>query len=212
MPASAKLGWGFAPDAMPSTLDFAGPTLTNCARDIHVDKDTLESPLGDLSVVPATLDQAASVLRLRDDLARWMLEHDIEQWRPGELPLGWIQECISHGWVYVMCRGDKLVSSVTIVWDDPLMWGERPEPAGYIHMLLVDRHFAGHHIGRWLLDWAERFILSSGRDLARLDCVRGNEALRGYYEDAGYRLVGYRDFPDIEWAFEAALYEKPLKG
>ena len=28
---------------------------------------------------------------------------------------------------------------------------------------------------------------------------------------AGYGLVGYKDLPEIEWAFEAALYEKTLK-
>lgn len=101
----------------------------------------------------------------------------------------------AQGWVYVVFRGDTLAGSVTIVWQDPLTWGERPEPAGYIHMLLVDRAFAGHRIGRRLLDWAERFILDSGRGLARLDCVRGNQALRRYYAAAGYELVGYRDFP-----------------
>jgi protein-tyrosine phosphatase len=175
-----------------------------------VDKDTLESPLGDLSVVPATLDQAASVLRLRDDLARWMLEHDIQQWRPGELPLEWIEACVSEGWVYVVLHGERVIASVTIVWDDPLMWGERSEPAGYIHMLMVDRSFAGYGIGSSLLAWTEHFIADSGRHLARLDCVRSNRRLRRYYGRAGYEVVGYKDLPEVEWAFEAALYEKPL--
>jgi GNAT superfamily N-acetyltransferase len=187
------------------------PDPAVCARDMRVDKDALKSPLGDLAVMPATVDQSKSVLELRDDLARWMLERGIEQWRPGELPLEWIQWCIAQGWVHVALRGDTLVGSVTIVWEDPLIWGERQERAGYIHMLLVNRSFAGHGIGRSLLDWAERFILDSARGLARLDCVRGNQALRGYYEAAGYELVGYRDFPHIDWAFEAALYEKPLR-
>jgi ribosomal protein S18 acetylase RimI-like enzyme len=139
-----------------------------------------------------------------------MMERGIEQWRPGELPMEWIQTCVAEGWVYVVPRAKELIASVTIVWDDPLMWGEQPEPAGYIHMLIVDREFAGHGIGRSLLAWAEQFIADSGRQLARLDCVRTNRPLRGYYERAGYTLVGYKKLPEMELAYEGALYEKPL--
>jgi GNAT superfamily N-acetyltransferase len=119
--------------------------------------NALQTPLGDLAVIRATIDRARSVLELRDDLARWMLEHDVEQWRPGELPMEWIQTCVSYGWVYVVLHDERVIASVTIVWNDPLMWGDRPDPAGYIHMLMVERAFAGHGIGRALLAWAEDF-------------------------------------------------------
>lgn len=65
------------------------------------------------------------------------------------------------------------------------MWGEMAEPAGYVHMLMVDRNLAGHGIGRAMLSWAEQLIADSGRRLARLDCVRSNRRLRTYYESAG---------------------------
>jgi GNAT superfamily N-acetyltransferase len=172
--------------------------------------NTLPTPLGDLDVIPATGDRAQSVLELRDDLATWMVDRDIQQWRPGEMPPEWIQTSVAQGWVYVVPRGTRVIASVTILWDDPLMWGAPPEPAGYIHMLMVDRDLAGHGIGRALLAWAEQFIADSGRQLARLDCVRANRPLRGYYERAGYTLVGYKQLPEVEWAYEAALYEKPL--
>jgi GNAT superfamily N-acetyltransferase len=145
------------------------------------------------------------------DLARWMLKRGIRQWRPGELPLEWIQTCVSEGWVYVVLRSERVIASVTTVWDDPLMWGEVPEPAGYIHMLMVDRSFAGHGIGHFLLAWTERYIADSGRQLARLDRVKSNRPLRGYYERAGYVLAGYNDLPEFECAYEAALYEKHLR-
>jgi GNAT superfamily N-acetyltransferase len=194
------------------TARTAGPRLRHSGPpNMRVDEPTLETPLGELSVVRATVDQAGSVLELRDDLARWMLEHGIEQWRPGDLPLEWIQVCAAQGWVFVMARGKDLVGSVTIVWEDPLIWGERPEPAGYVHMLMVDRDLAGHGIGRCLLGWAERFILGSEREVARLDCARANGPLRSYYERDGYRLVEYQDFPGVERALETALYEKSLR-
>ena len=70
----------------------------------------------------------------------------------------------------------RVIASVTVVWSDPLMWGDRTDPAGYIHMLMVPRDLAGHGIGRALLAWAEDFVVDTGRRLARLDCVRNNRS------------------------------------
>ncbi len=75
-------------------------------------------------------------------------------------------------------------------------------------MLMVDRAYARLGLGRFRLDWAERRNTEARRRHARLDCVRTNVALREYYENAGYVLVGYREFdaniPSV------ALYEKAL--
>ena len=103
-----------------------------------------------------------------------------------------------------------LVGSITLVGTDPFIWGERNAPAGYIHMLMVDREHARLGLGRSLLEWAERRITRTGQRRARLDCVRTNTHLRAYYETAGYALVGYHDFPgNIP---SVALYEKTLSG
>jgi protein-tyrosine phosphatase len=172
---------------------------------------TIASPLGPLVVTQATVAEARAVRALRDELANWMLRRGIRQWSPGEMPEEWIEVCIAFGAVYLVAHDDRLVGSVTVVWDDPLIWGERPESAGYIHMLMVDRGFGGHGIGRSILEWAERSIATTGRRLARLDCAQGNQALRAYYESAGYRFAEDKTFPDIEWAFATTLYEKRLR-
>ena len=170
----------------------------------------LDSSLGALAVARATLVDAPVVGSLRDELASWMLERGIRQWSPGELPVDWIEVCIEFGEVYLVSRAEQLVGSVTVVWDDPLIWGEQPEPAGYIHMLMVDRAFGGRGIGRSILEWAEGVVDASGRRLARLDCAEGNQSLRAYYEAAGYRFIGNKTFPDLDWAGDTALYEKQL--
>jgi GNAT superfamily N-acetyltransferase len=171
---------------------------------------TLDSPLGALAVARATLADAPLVGALRDELASWMLQRGIRQWSPGEMPLDWIEVCIAFGEVYLVSRDERLVGSVTVVWADPLIWGERTESAGYIHMLMVDRAFAGHGIGRSILEWSEGLVAASGRRLARLDCVEDNQSLRAYYEAAGYGFVGIKTFPDLDWAGDTALYEKQL--
>jgi GNAT superfamily N-acetyltransferase len=166
--------------------------------------------VGALTVERATLADVPAVGALRDELATWMLHHGIRQWSPGEMPLDWIEVCVAFGEVYLVSRHHELVGSVTVVWADPLIWGERTEPAGYVHMLMVDRTFAGHGIGRSILEWSEGLVAASGRRLARLDCVEGNQALRAYYEAAGYAFVGTKTFPDLDWADATALYEKRL--
>jgi len=172
--------------------------------------DMIGTPIGALHVAPATIDQAPAVRALRNDLARWMLHRGIRQWNPGEMPLEWIETCISWGAVHVVTHGGRIIASVTVVWADPFVWGERADPAGYVHMLMVDREWAGHGIGDSVLAWAEAMIRSTGRRYARLDCAQGNHPLRAYYEHAGYGLVGYKAFPGVEGGQDTALYEKEL--
>jgi protein-tyrosine phosphatase len=179
--------------------------------------DRVPTAFGLLAVRRATREDAQKILRLRDELSSWMAERGIDQWRRGEMPLAWLEECAAQGWLVAASLGDNVVASVTLAWNDPFVWGDQAESAGYIHMLMVDRAYAGHRLGRSLLDWTERRIAGSGTHLARLDCVRANLGLRDYYEDAGYRLVGYTDFARTAEAIlgdsipaETALYEKTL--
>jgi hypothetical protein len=72
--------------------------------------------------------------------------------------------------------------------------------------------FAGHGIGRSILEWSEGLVAASGRRRARLDCVEDNQALRAYYEAAGYAFAGNKSFPDLDWAGATARYEKQLRS
>jgi protein-tyrosine phosphatase len=178
----------------------------------------LESARGSFPIDLATRDQAPMLVSLRDELAAWMVTREIDQWQPGEMSLSWLEVCIANGWVYSVGSEGLLVASVTIAWQDPFIWGEATEPAGYIHMLMIDRRYAGNGIGRSLLGWAERHIAASGRSLSRLDCTTSNQRLCAYYEQADYRWVDRRKFrlvddetfPDVDRFVDTALYEKAL--
>jgi protein-tyrosine phosphatase len=171
---------------------------------------SLTTSIGECDVVVAMPGDGPVVLELRDRLAGYLLDHGVRQWNPGELPLDRIEDSVAIGSVYLVCRGSRLIGSVTITPDDPLIWGRADRRCGYIHMLMVDRAFAGRGIGRCVLDWSEARIEASGREFARLDCVRSNARLRRYYEAAGYALVDYKEFPNTPWALPTALYEKRL--
>ena len=183
-----------------------------------VSDDVFETAFGLLPIRVAVGDEARAVLRLRDELAAWMVQRRIDLWQPGEMPLAWVEQSIAHRWVHTVWKQDQLVGSVTVAWEDPLIWGETGTPAGYIHMLMVDRAYAGHDVGRSILGWAEARIAAAGRRLARLDCATSNQRLCGYYEQAGYvpvgrrqfRLQGSQFFPAADRAVDTNLYEKEL--
>ena len=174
--------------------------------------DAVTTRIGICTLSLATRDDCATVMGLRDAAARWLQDQGISQWTPGELPRSYFEDRIDQQAVWLMKLEGETVATATIAWEDPQIWGPRESPhAGYIHGLVIDRRRAGQGLGRDLLTWAERHISDRGGACARLDCVHANRSLRAYYEHAGYVHVGSQTFPDIAWARDVALYEKPLR-
>jgi len=162
----------------------------------------------EFTVVEATDSDTNALLSLRDDAARWLMARGIDQWRPGEIPYSW--ERGGDYFVFVLWHGEDRVGTVTILWDDPVIWGEQPVPAGYVHNLIVARPFGGQGLGFGLLQWAEDYVAECGRSLARLDCGARSRKLRDLYESVGYRWVRDRQYPWLEPDLALALYEKVL--
>jgi len=79
-----------------------------------------------------------------------------------------------------------VVATVTLLWDDPTYWGERPADAAYVHKLAVSRASAGLRIGQAIVEWADASAAAAGRDYLRLDCLRDNPGIRAYYERLGF--------------------------
>ena len=159
----------------------------------------------------AAPDDVDGLLRLYDDLARWMVESGIEQWRPGELPGGRVRHFIVDGEVTVLRYGDEIAGSAAVTWADPFAWNDSVGvAAGYVHQLMLARHLAGQGLGRRLLQRAEARIHHAGLRRVRLDFVANNDRLRRYYERAGYVHVGETDFGGRTDLRPCALYEKRI--
>jgi GNAT superfamily N-acetyltransferase len=142
-------------------------------------RESLETSIGTCTVELATTRDLAN-----------------EQWTPGELPVSYFERLVAEGAVWLLQHDGRIVGTVGVSWSEPTIWRERDtDEAGYIRGLVIDRNFAGKGLGRDLLHWAEAHIRFSACQLARLDCVRTNGELRNYYEQEGYRHVGYKDFP-----------------
>lgn len=114
----------------------------------------------------------------------------IERWWSVPFPEDRIWRGVAQGEVFVIELRSRIIGTLTLTRQDPLMWGERPPDAGYIHRVAIRRQFAHQGFGRRALDWAESQVRSWGRSKLRLDCLATNESLVRYYLDQGFREVG----------------------
>ncbi|MFJ3910196.1 RimJ/RimL family protein N-acetyltransferase [Streptomyces sp. 2132.2] len=140
---------------------------------------------------------AATLVALYDQAARWMRKHGIDQWKPGDKDAAHFLAKMREGEVWLAGDGDgRIIGAYELWWSDEDAWGVQPPVAGYVHRLMVDREGAPAGAGRRILEHAERRIAGTGLPRARLDCVSTNPRLLAYYRAAGYRVVG--EFPHKE--------------
>ncbi len=72
------------------------------------------------------------------------------------------------------------------------------EPELYVQALVIDQRFAGHGVGRALLEHARQEALRREAGLLRVDCYAGDDQrLVAYYEGCGFTRV--RPFTVGQW-------------
>lgn len=94
----------------------------------------------------------ATLVRLRDDAARWMLTQGITgQWQPGQLDEDHFRRAMTSGEVWLAEADGRVAGAWELWWEDEDAWGPQPPVAGYVHRLMVDRSSAQPGTGRFLL-------------------------------------------------------------
>ena len=149
----------------------------------------------------------ATVAGLLDEATLWVTARGFEQW-PLPFPRDEVAAAIDSGEVYVAEVNGDVVATVTLLWDDPLYWGERPADAAYVHKLAVKRAHAGRGIGSALVEWADEEAAEAGRAFLRLDCLRDNPGIRVYYERLGFEHRG--DL--VVNGRGMSIYERPVRS
>lgn len=176
---------------------------------------TAEGDPADLEIARAQASHAQGIVDLRDCLARWLQGRGIDQWREGEFDPAEVRREIDRGEWWVVespVQPGLVLASVRVIWADPEIWGEQPEPAGYTHGVAVDRSLAGTGTGARLIRTAERVIVESGRSVSRLDCDDGNPVLKRFYTGLGYTPRGAVDFtvPRLDYRVTVMRMERRL--
>ena len=144
---------------------------------------------------------------LLDEATAWVGQRGFEQW-PLPYPHEEVAAAIERGEVYLAELDGEPVATVTLLWDDPQYWGERPQDAAYVHKLAVSRACAGQRIGSAIVEWADATAARAGRDFLRLDCLRDNPGIRAYYERLGFEYRGDLVVNDRGMS----IYERPVRS
>lgn len=128
---------------------------------------------------------------------------------------GWsdeeIQDSMNESSMYIIRRGEAVVGTVSLQWEDVRSWGEQPPIAGYLHRLAIKDEYKGQGLGDTIVDWAAQQAAKNGRQLLRLDCEESNTQLSAYYEKLGFVKVGTKPIPEYG-DYVAALYERVVEG
>jgi GNAT superfamily N-acetyltransferase len=129
-----------------------------------------------------------------------------------------VESNVAAGDLYLADLAGETVGTVTLVWDDPVIWGDdgRDGRAGYVHRLVVTRTHAGTGLGAGLLAWAGEQSRARGRAQLRLDVVSHNTPLRRYYERAGFAHLrdasgAWVDRHGTRHEWVTSLYERPVE-
>jgi ribosomal protein S18 acetylase RimI-like enzyme len=132
-------------------------------------------------------------IELMEEIAEWLEGRGVNQWRAGSfrLSIDYYADSIRQQEVHLAYLGSQLVGTLRVLLRESIVWPEVIEEDGvYVHSLAVRRAWAGHALGRRLLEWAGERAAFMDRSYVRLDCVAGNEFLRRYYEHAGFQERG----------------------
>lgn len=142
-----------------------------------------------LSVRPAGIDDFDLAFAILQEAAGWLTGKGIRQW-PERFQAKTVAEPIKAGKLHLAEVDGRVAGLLVLQWADPVLWGERPDDAAYVHKLTVRQVYRGLGLGYQLLNWAEHRARSSGRTYLRPDCVSSNSRLRSYYEVAGFQYCG----------------------
>jgi len=161
------------------------------------------------SAGPRDLDDVAAVL---EDAGRFVHSLGIQAWPAGTFTDddGWgrqqLNEALRVSGLFVTEVHGEPAATVSLFEEDDRFWPRASRDALYIHKLAVARRFAGLGLGRVMVEWSGDRARATGKRFLRLDCPRDDDALRRYYERAGFDHRG-----DLtSRGFEASLYERDL--
>ncbi len=145
----------------------------------------------ELRVRPAGASDLPVALQILTQAAEWEASRGMVSPWPVPFPEDRVRPSLERGELFLAEGADgQSIATVTLQWEDPPFWGERPPDAGYIHRLAVRREFGGRGAGYAILRWAEDQVRAKGRQWLRLDTLTARERLHEYYQDFGFLPVG----------------------
>jgi ribosomal protein S18 acetylase RimI-like enzyme len=149
----------------------------------------------DFSIRKAQPNQIVVALNLLKIAALDLKNREINQWSywldPPQERLQWLSQGFENGEVYFIKAAKRTIAMYRLMEVDLKYWGKQSDPAVYIHSLIVHPDFKGHRLGAQIIGMIHEMALSAGKKFLRLDCNASNQTLCNYYQQLGFKKVGF---------------------
>jgi GNAT superfamily N-acetyltransferase len=136
----------------------------------------------DIAVYVVFAEAAQAMLRARG-LAQWVPAAHAEY-------RGAIETLQAAGSLFGVFEGATPLAFFVVTNTPSPWWPPDAQRAVYLSGIVVSRAAHGRALGHMIVAWTIARAEAFGARAVRLDCHRGNEWLRRYYEDLGFVLCG----------------------
>jgi len=151
--------------------------------------------LEDFSIQKAQPDQIGVALNLLKVAALSLKSREINQWsywlEPPQERLEWLSQGFENGEVYFINAPKQTIAMYRLMEVDLKYWGKQPDPAFYLHSLIVHPDFKGNQLGAQIIERIYGMARVAGKKFLRLDCNASNLKLGTYYQQLGFKKVGF---------------------
>ncbi|GAB2669732.1 GNAT family N-acetyltransferase [Nocardia goodfellowii] len=146
---------------------------------------------------PAHFGDLAAICRLRLQRTAWLTARGSDQWsvagrgKPIETFAHAVERSLAAGETWIADVDGETAGTITVDHHaDPNLWSPwELDDAVIVHYMIVDLRFAGHGIGRHLLEHAGWLAFQQDRNWVRLDAWTTNAELHDYYRRSGFHLT-----------------------
>ena len=160
----------------------------------------------DITMVPATVEEAVEVSSLLREAADWLATRGEALWGPDAVSPEAVRPAIARGEFYLAKINAVTVGAMILQWEDRKFWPDVAQnEAAYIHKLAVRRSIAGQGVSGRMIAWAKGRAVAAGRRFLRLDCAL-RPRLQAFYEGQGFVAHSERDMGP----FSVMRYEMTL--
>ncbi|MEC5425248.1 GNAT family N-acetyltransferase [Virgibacillus sp. C22-A2] len=146
----------------------------------------------------ATNDDSSKVIKMLKQIAQWMKDNEINQWRflldGGDDEE--IEQAISKQETYIILNDNDIVATFTLLskqseWDRHIWGKDITSKTLYLHRLAIIPIYMKKGLGRSILAWIENNVMD--KEYLRLDCVADNIKLNTFYKNNEFELVDLTD-------------------
>nr|WP_304217059.1 GNAT family N-acetyltransferase [Fredinandcohnia onubensis] len=146
----------------------------------------------------ATNDESSEIIKMLKQIAQWMKENGINQWR--YLLDGGDDEEIKQGIhdqeTYIVLKDMELVATFTLLskqseWDRHIWGCDKSTESLYLHRIAIIPNYMKKGVGKSILTWIQDNV--NDKKYLKLDCVADNSKLNNFYKNNDFELVGITD-------------------